>query len=201
LPLCIANRTHERAERVARAWQGRAMPLDPLDAMEGIDGVIVAVSGAWTLTPQTADRVARDVRWVVDLSSPTALDADLAVRLGDRLLSIDSLMTDPSGVGEDPLRARLEALVDGTLDDLRAWTASAAERDAARDLAGLATEARAAELRALWREVHGLAPDQRDAIERMTERLTQRLLRDPLERLGHDSDGRYRRAAQDLFRL
>jgi hypothetical protein len=43
--------------------------------------------------------------------------------------------------------------------------------------------------------------DARDAIERVSQHLARRLLREPLERLGRVADGRPERAALDLFGL
>jgi hypothetical protein len=44
-------------------------------------------------------------------------------------------------------------------------------------------------------------PAAREAVERMSRHLTGRLLREPLERLGQDPDGRAAQAARDLFAL
>ena len=60
---------------------------------------------------------------------------------------------------------------------------------------------REAELAALWRRLPNLEPETRDAIDGMTRHLASRLLREPLERLGRDSDGRDERAVRDIFSL
>jgi hypothetical protein len=60
---------------------------------------------------------------------------------------------------------------------------------------------REAELAVLWRRLPDLDPDARDAIERMTRHLAERLLRDPLERLGRDTTGSAEQAVRDLFAL
>ena len=60
---------------------------------------------------------------------------------------------------------------------------------------------REAELAALWRRFPDLEPEARDAIEGMTRHLADRLLREPLERLGRDPDGRDERAVRDIFAL
>jgi glutamyl-tRNA reductase len=200
VPAWVANRTPERAQRLVAMGQGRTVPLDPGAAVGEVGGVIVAIAAPW-VPGQAAAAAIHRLPWVVDLSSPSALPPGLAADLGDRLLPIDALMIEAPGTPRDWLQERLEGLVGRTLEELRAWAAAAEERDAARDLAGMASAARSAELHALWREMDGLGPAERAAIERMAERLTQRLLRDPLERLGEDQDGRYRRAAQELFRL
>ena len=53
----------------------------------------------------------------------------------------------------------------------------------------------------LWRRFPDLEPQARDAIEGMTRHLANRLLREPLERLGRDADGRDERAIRDIFAL
>ena len=53
----------------------------------------------------------------------------------------------------------------------------------------------------LWRRLPDLDPEARDAIERMTRHLAERLLRDPLERLGRDTTGSTEQAVRDLFAL
>jgi len=201
LPLVVTSRTPERALRLAETWQGRVVPWDPEAGVVEVHGIVVALDGPWTIAPATAAAIADHVHWVVDLSSPSALDGDLVRALGSRHMSIDDLATRDPEPDRRGLRARLEDLVEATLADLDAWTTGAPDREAARALGALAVEARATELGALWGEVGSLGPDQREAIERMTERLTRRLLRDPLERLGHDGDGRYQRAARELFGL
>jgi glutamyl-tRNA reductase len=64
-----------------------------------------------------------------------------------------------------------------------------------------ADRAREAELAALWRRLPDLEPETRAAIEGMTRHLADRLLREPLERLGRDGDGRDGRAIRDIFAL
>jgi hypothetical protein len=60
---------------------------------------------------------------------------------------------------------------------------------------------RQAELAALWRRLPDLEPEARGAIEGMTRHLADRLLREPLERLGRDTDGRDERVVRDIFAL
>jgi hypothetical protein len=60
---------------------------------------------------------------------------------------------------------------------------------------------REAELAALWRRLPDLEPEAREAIDGMTRHLARRLLREPLERLGRDTNGRDERAVRDIFAL
>jgi len=56
-------------------------------------------------------------------------------------------------------------------------------------------------LSVLWERLPDLEPETREAIETMTHHLASRLLREPLERLGRDSDGRAESAVRDIFAL
>jgi glutamyl-tRNA reductase len=201
LPLLVASRTPERAAHLAEAWHGRPVGLDPGASIDVLEGVVVALSGPWAISAGTADRLARVTGWLVDLSAPTACDPALARALGTRFLSIDDLAMAGTDAERGPLRSRLEELVRDGLSELHAWAAAAADREAAQALTRQADEVRLTELEALWQETAGLTPEERASVERMAERLTRRLLRAPIERLGRDADGRYQRAARDLFGL
>jgi glutamyl-tRNA reductase len=81
------------------------------------------------------------------------------------------------------------------------WQARGTARAAADALVQRADREREAELARLWRELPTLEPEAREAIEGMTRHLAARLLRQPLERLGRDSDGADGRIVRDLFAL
>jgi glutamyl-tRNA reductase len=97
--------------------------------------------------------------------------------------------------------ARLDRLIEATVAEHERWLADAPLRTAARALADRAEHARDAELEALFARVGTLDPEQREAVASMADRLAARLLRDPLERLREDRDGRRGRAARELFGL
>jgi glutamyl-tRNA reductase len=200
LPLFVASRSQDRAQRLAETCQGRVLGFDPGPGVALASGVIVALAGPWMVAAETVEAIARHAPWVVDLSSPPAVDPGLIARLGPRFLSIDDLAEQPDALPTGS-RARLEALVESTLGDLRAWIETAADRDAARALARLAEEVRDLELERLFATVPALEGADRAAVEEMAARLASRLLREPFDRLAHDHDGRYRLAARDLFRL
>jgi glutamyl-tRNA reductase len=116
---------------------------------------------------------------VVDLSAPPALDPGMMARLGGRLVTLDDL-EDASRSGTDiastRLRRRLEDQVERAMAELREWESRRREHGLARARTESAGLARARELEALWRRLPDLQPTQRAEIERMTERLAERLL-------------------------
>lgn len=198
----ITSRTPERAQTVARELACEPMPFDPGAAALGrLAGVVVALNGRWPLAAESERALADADGWLIDLSAPPALAPPLAAAVGARLLTIDDLAsaaaTDPSA----QLLARLETLVDEALAGYDAWSARERHRAAARALAEHASTARQQELNALWQRIPTLDPQARAEVELMARRLADRLLRDPLERLQHDDDGRRARAARELFGL
>lgn len=198
----VASRTREHAAALARSVGAASAGFDPGPAIAGFAGAIIALRGPWTIAPSTTDALAAAAVAVVDLSVPPALPDGLAARLDGRFVSADDLASsEPAPGGEERLRSRLTGLVDTTLDEFAAWLSGRGSRRAAASLADRAEARRRAELNELWRRLPGLDPEARAAIEAMSEHLTGRLLREPLERLGRDVDGQAERAARELFAL
>ena len=202
LRVLIASRTPERAARLAAGVGADCVAFDPgAEALGEVAGVVVALSGPWQLSEPSATALAEREAWLVDLSSPPAVAPHLVAQLGPRYVSVDDLAAAPAQAAPGGLAARLDGLVEATVQDFARWLAGEPQREAARALADRADAARAAELAALWERVPALAPADRAEVERMAERLAARLLRDPIERLRGDDDGRRRQAARELFGL
>lgn len=198
----VANRSHETAEMVAAAAGARVAALDPGPAIDRFAGVVVALGGPWNIGPEAGERLAAAPTVVVDLSVPSAVSLALAQRLGARFVSADQLATTAEPIeADDASIVRLDALIDATAAEFRAWLDLREGRAAAEALIVRAERERDAELDALWRRLPNLDADTRGAIERMSEHLARRLLREPLERLGRDADGRHEQAARELFGL
>lgn len=200
--LFIASRSPERATVLAAQLSVRSAPFDPgPERLGDLDGVVVALSGEWRLADASLSALRATAGWVIDLSAPPAVPATLVSALGARLISIDDLAHLGDGGPSARLVERLDALQEQTLADYRQWADGEARRVAARALAQKAADVRSAELHALWQRIPALDPEQREEVERMAQKLTERLLRDPLERLHDDRDGRHATAARELFRL
>ena len=95
----------------------------------------------------------------------------------------------------------MTALVEQSLSEYERWVDGRAQRSTAEALVQLAEAERHSELDRLWQAFPEIDPEARQAIERMSRHLTGRLLREPLERLGADPDGRAAQAARELFAL
>jgi glutamyl-tRNA reductase len=200
--VAVANRSADGAEALAASAGARVEAFDPGAGVGGFAGVVVALAGPWLIGAATIDALARSATVVVDLSVPAAVPAGLADILGARLITADALaLTDVGAAAHDGSAARLDALVDRSTAEFMAWLKGRDGRAAAEALVRRADREREAELATLWRRFPDLEPEARDAIERMTRHLANRLLREPLERLGRDADGRDGRAIRDIFAL
>jgi glutamyl-tRNA reductase len=199
----VANRSAAGAQSVATMTGARAEAFDPGARTARFDGIIIALGGPWPIAATTIDAVAASATVVVDLSVPAAVPRVLADALGMRFVSADALALAgvDAEVPGDGLRARVDGLVDRTTTDFVGWLQRRGGRTTAQALVTRADREREAELAALWRRFPDLEPEAREAIERMTRHLAGRLLREPLERLGRDVDGRDERTVRDLFAL
>jgi len=199
----IANRSPGRAEAIAAQTGARIEIFDPGPRIDRFAAVMVALGGPWIINRSTVDALLRGSIVVVDLSVPSAVADPVAAGLGTRFLSADALALadgEPQTLQGGSV-ARLDALVEATTAEFLDWLKRRDGRATARVLVERAERQRQAELTALWRRLPGLQPGDRDAIDRMTRHLAARLLREPLERLGRDSDGSEGRAVRDVFGL
>lgn len=199
----VANRSPGRPIAIAAESGARIEAFDPGPAIDRFAAVIVALGGPWTIGQATVLSLAASSTIVVDLSVPAAVLPMSAGGLGSRFISADDLASaeaDPAYVNDRSL-ARLDELIDGATAEFCAWLDVRDGRAAAAALTARADRERHAELDQLWRQLPDLDADARDAIERMSGHLARRLLREPLERLSRDPDGRHERAARELFGL
>jgi glutamyl-tRNA reductase len=196
----VANRTPARALELAGGLDAEVAPLDPGPATTGLAGVVVAIRDRWIIGEAAASGLASGDAIVVDLSSPPAVGPDIRWRLDGRFLSGDDLAR--LGLpGSSPVPDRLVALVDAAVAEFGMWVRRQDGRNAARALAERIEQERRAELAELWRRLPDLEPESKAAIERMSRHLAERLLRDPFERLGGDTDGHHERAVRELWAL
>jgi glutamyl-tRNA reductase len=200
--VAVASRSVEGAATVAASTGARVEAFDPGDGIASFAGIVVALAGPWPIGPAAIDTLARSATVVVDLSMPPAVPARLGEVLGPRLITADALaLLDAEPVPDDGPVGRIEALVDRSTAEVVAWLKGRDARTAADALVQRADRERETELAELWRRLPDLEPEAREAIEGMTRHLAGRLLREPLERLGRDSDGRNERAVRDIFAL
>jgi glutamyl-tRNA reductase len=200
--VAVANRTLTRANAVAHSSGARVEDFDPGIRISEFAGVVVALAGPWPIGKESVQALVESGSVVVDLSVPAAVPDELAADMGERLISADALALETrDGSLQETPRGRVEELVDGATEEFLAWLTGRQARTAAAALAERVNLLREAELAALWRQLSDLDPETRDAIDAMTRHFAQRVLREPLERLSHDVDGRTERAVREVFAL
>jgi glutamyl-tRNA reductase len=199
----VANRSPGRAIPLLSETGAGTEAFDPGPSIARFSAVIVALAGPWPIARATIDSLAASSAVVVDLSVPAAMPSASIRALGARLVTADDLAAgDASPLADDDRSlARLDALIAETTAEFCAWLELRDGRAAAAALAARADRERHAELDLLWRRLPDLDADAHDAIERMSRHLARRILREPLERLGRDADGRHERAVRELFGL
>jgi glutamyl-tRNA reductase len=201
--VAIASRSEDRAREVSAEIEAIPLPFDPGDRIDGFSGIVVALAGPWSISRPTMNAITRGPATLVDLSVPAALPIELRQAIGPRLIEADDLARDDMAADVLPERwlARLDALIDATATEFIEWLDQRASRSAANALVERAEREREAELVALARRLPELEPEALEAIDAMTRHLAARLLREPLERLGRDSDGQAERAVREIFAL
>ena len=201
----VASRSLERAEGMARLVGARSAAFDPGPSeLDGVAGIIVALGGPWALGAASARALTTGDGVIIDLSVPAALPTQVARDVPRaRLVSADDLARlEAAPEGQDGVAdERVDRLIDDTTRDVQAWLDGHAGRAAAAALAERSDDVRAAALAGLWRDLPDLDPGTREAIDQMTRHLAEQLLREPLERLGRDVDGRTESAVRDVFAL
>jgi glutamyl-tRNA reductase len=201
--VAVTSRSAQRARDLAAAIGAQVEEFDP-DARAGtFAGIVVALSGAWPIGAAATNALGRTETVVVDLSVPPAVPDLLGESLGRRLTTADDLAHIQHGdeAVSERVVARLDELIDRTTGDFLGWLDGHEHRAAASALVDRADHEREAELAELWRRLPDLDPEARAMIEGMSRHLAERLLREPLERLGADADGRLERAIRELWAL
>lgn len=200
--VAVASRSADSAEALASSTGSRLETFDPGARIGADSGVIVALAGPWPIGTTTIDALATSATVLADLSVPAAVPSSLAELLGRRLITADDLaLADLGPAARDGASTRLDALIDRVTVEFLDWLERREGRATAEALVEHADRERELELAALWQRLPDLEPEAREAIEAMTQHLATRLLRQPLERLGRDSDGRADHAVRDIFAL
>ncbi|MDL2335520.1 MAG: hypothetical protein QFC55_05770, partial [Chloroflexota bacterium] len=196
----ISNRTADRAARLAADVCGSTVPFGELPGHAA--GVIVALGGRWPLSDAArAELAGAAAPIVVDLSSPTAVDADACFALGDRFVSVDDIARARAQSLRPKLRRRTERLIDEAVAELLRWNAARSGVPTIEALTEQAEARRQAEVERLLRRLPDLDDRERELVEQMSQRLVAGILHAPLASLRADDNGDREQAARELFAL
>jgi glutamyl-tRNA reductase len=187
----VANRSVERAERLARRFGGRAAGLDAVEAeLEDVD-IVVASTGSrgYVLSATQVERAMRGRRgrpiFFVDIAVPRDVDPAVNDIEGCYLYDVDDLerVVEESVAGRREEAVRAEAIVAQEAEGFRAWELSLDVVPAIASLRARAESIRASELERAGGRLHSLSPSERRAVESLTAQIVNKLLHAPTVRM------------------
>jgi glutamyl-tRNA reductase len=202
----IANRTYQRAQKLAQSLGGRAVHFDALaESLVEADIVVCSTSAPHVVLHVEDVRKAMDARpdrplLVADLAVPRDADPAIGGLPGVRLADIDDL--DALVRANHPLavavRRAAEAIVHDELSSFRAWYDARLSVPVIRALRAKADAICQAELERTLHRLGDLTPQQRQAVEAMGQAIVGKLLHEPITRLKEPPPGVSRNECVDL---
>ena len=209
--LTVTNRTFARAQELAHACGGHAVPWEDGAAALGEADLAVAATAApepfidlRMLHAATAARPRRPLH-LVDLALPRNVHRDGAASAGVCYYDFGDLeqATRASHAARAAEVPHAEATIEEELARFRAWLQQRAVTPTLRLLGELGSAARDAELERAWRRLPELSARERRVVESLAHNLAQRLLRRPMQRLraaaGSEQAEHYRAVLEHLF--
>jgi len=209
----VANRTWERAEKLAAACGGRAVPLAELaDALVKVD-LMVTTTGAQDLILEASqvdtlvERRGDHSLVIVDVAVPRDVDPAVREIPGVTLLDMDDIgaFVDEQCVGRTRAVSNVTAIVDDEVDRYRSITSAREVAPLVSDLRRKAEDVRQEEMHRYAAKLADLDSREREAVESITKGMINKLLHEPTVRLkdaaGHARGERLADSLRDLFDL
>ena len=211
--ITVANRTVERAGRLAERVGGAVARFGDLSEVLATSDVVLTCTGAGsvlldsdTVAAALARRPGRPLL-VVDVAVPRDVDASVAALDGATLLDLDDLR-DWAARGLQLRAAEADAVRSIVAAEVERFAVEMTSRQAAPLVAALhqrAESVREAELERFATRLGTLDPAQRQVVEALTKGIVAKLLHGPSTRLKDDAGSprgdRNASAVRDLFEL
>jgi len=201
--LLITSRTLARAQELARALEGEAIPFSALALALAQADVVISSTGAsqYILGPEVValamgQRPSRPLL-LIDIAVPRDIDPQVRGIEGVRLFDIDDLQ----GLMRAPQEEieRVEAIVAEEAGRFLGWLRSLDGLAIVAALHQRAEAVRQAELRKTLPRLSSLSPQEQQRLEAMTKAIVKKLLHPTVARLRQG--GQYLEAARYLFAL
>jgi len=193
-PVTLVSASAERGRRVLERLPtgGHRLHVGTITApiLAEVPAVALAVRAPAPIL--TADLIPTPRPWVLDLSLPSAVDAEASLALADRLMTLDALGTQAgrTPVLEPAVERRLRAEVEQEVDSFAAWLEARRGADALRVLHGEADAVRRRHVARL-RGRGSLDDEQLAAVDAVATAMVGELLHGPsvqLRRGGTDAE-------------
>lgn len=212
--IALANRSRERAERLAAGWDGRTYGLEELShALATADTVICATAAPHTVVDAGMVRAAMAQRErrplvIIDIAVPRDVEPDAANVPGVHLFDIDDLQEtlDEALAARQQEIPRVEAIIAEEIEALEAEIRALTIQPVIVDLR---QKAEAIRQRELERTLRFLGEDVDEEtlkhVQHLSRSLVNKLLHEPTTRLRKKATngvaGEYEAAVRDLFDL
>ncbi|RJL22523.1 glutamyl-tRNA reductase [Bailinhaonella thermotolerans] len=208
--IVVANRTYERAVRLAQDVGGRAARLETLDAELAAADVVISCTGATGLVI-TADMLAerRDRVFLLDLALPRDVDPAVRALPGVTLVDLETLQDSPEVTGEaegrTPAVEAVRAIVCEEIGEYLRAARAATVTPTVVALRSKASQVVDAELARLTSRLPELDEKARAEVAQAVHRVVDKLLHEPtvrVKRLAASAGGdQYAAALRELFDL
>lgn len=191
--LVIANRTKSRADALANALQAHAVGLDRLEEeIHQVDALVCAVKGGQTVVSlemlrRRAQAQPGRALLVVDLGMPSGVEPGETPGVIRMDLSGVEGLTQAHRQKRTAEAPKVEALIERELKYLRVWARRRAAHPLVSDLRKKVEAIRREEMAKVMSEIGPIAGTAPTHLERLSQRLIQRLLALPL-RVIEDGD-------------
>jgi glutamyl-tRNA reductase len=211
--ILVANRTHERAQKLAKSLNGEAVHFDMLEQCLAKADIVICSTGAPHVVLH-ADAVARAQQarlgrplLIADLAVPRDVEAQIASIPGVRLVNIDDLesIMRNSHVPADSVCGEVEAIARQEMEAFGRWYAARCCVPVIQALHRKAEQIEKAEVEDILSRMGPLTPRQEQLLRAMAESIAAKMLHDPVTRLRElatdDEISSYLNLTRDLYRL
>ena len=196
----VANRTLERAEELAAALNGRAVPFERLMEYGVRCDIIISSAAAphFLIRKSDAQRLLAERKnrpmFLIDIAVPRNIDPEVNKLDNLFLYDIDDLQQVVDANLRERMREadRAEHIIEQEVDKFVRWVKTLDVVPTIIDLQSRVEEIRQQELARVSSQLGTLSPEQRDAVDALTRGLTNKLLHSPiteLKELAQQPDG------------
>ncbi len=195
----VANRTFARAAELAATWGGKAVPFDALtDHLAAADIVISSTDAPhYVLTRARMEEALARRRgrplFLVDIAVPRDIEPSVGGLEGCYVYNIDDLqavVADTLAQRQQEI-GRCEAIVEAECGEFLAWLGRLAVTPTIAELSAQWHDLKRLELDALRRRLPGLPPEAYAEVERMADRLVNKILHQPVRALREEPPGEH----------
>lgn len=211
----VANRTLERAVKLARRFNGQAVSLDELlDQLEHVDIIISSTGASGTiLSKEDVKPVMRERRnrplFFIDIAVPRDLDQNINDLDNVYLYDIDDLnnVVEMNKAEREREAVKAERIVAEETLKFSSWLESMEVSPTIVDLRNMAETISRTELEKTLGKMKDLTPQEQKSLERMASAIVAKMLHNPMQYLkaenGRHGTGRGERITiiRDLFQL